>query len=237
MGANGADKLCIVAGVGPGNGTAFTRKFAAEGYRVAMLARSADRLEQLEKEVPGTKAYPCDLADGEATRQTVAAIEHDLGAPAVLVHNAAAGAFDNFMDAAPETLEFTFKINTMSLMHLGQAVVPAMLEAGRGDIIVIGNTSAWRGSANYAAFAPSKAAQRILAQSMARSLGPQGIHIAYVVIDAVIDVPWARSFNADKPDEFFARPDDIAETVYYLTQQQRSAWSFEVDLRPFGETW
>jgi NAD(P)-dependent dehydrogenase (short-subunit alcohol dehydrogenase family) len=134
-------------------------------------------------------------------------------------------------------LELTLRTNTISLLLLGQEAARDMLARGAGSIVVIGNTSAWRGVANYAAFAPSKAAQRILAQSMARSLGPQGVHVAYVVIDAVIDVPWARSLFKDKPDEYFCQPEAIAETVFHLTRQDRSAWSFEVDLRPFGEKW
>ena len=231
------EKVCVVAGVGPGNGTAFSRKFAAEGYRVAMLARSEDRLRDLEKEIPGARGYPIDLGDRDRVNETIAQIGRDLGTIDVLVHNAAAGAFNSFMEALPETLELTFRTNVMSLLHLGQAVVPQMLERGRGDIIVIGNTSAWRGSANYAAFAPTKAAQRILAQSMARSLGPQGIHVAYVVVDAMIDLPWTRKIQPDKPDDFFCQPAAIAKTVFFLTQQDRSAWSFEVDLRPFGEKW
>ena len=125
----------------------------------------------------------------------------------------------------------------LSLLHLGQAGAPGRLEAGRGAIVVIGNTSAWRGSANFAAFAPTKAAQRILAQSMARSLGPRGIHVAYVVVDAVIDVPWTRQLNPDRPDEFFCQPSDIAESVFHVARQKRSAWTFEMDLRPFGEKW
>jgi NAD(P)-dependent dehydrogenase (short-subunit alcohol dehydrogenase family) len=155
----------------------------------------------------------------------------------VLVHNAVSGHFGRFMDVTPETLEQTFRTNVLSLMHLGQALVPPMRDAGGGAIVVTGNTSAWRGSAGFAAFAPSKAAQRILAQSMARSLGPEGIHVAYVVIDAVIDVPWTRGMYATKPDEFFAQPAAIADTVFHVAHQDRSAWSFEVDLRPFGETW
>lgn len=231
------DRICVVAGVGPGNGTAFSRKFAAEGYSVAMLARSEDRLRSLEKEISGATGYAVDIGDREQVREVIAHITRDLGPVNVLVHNAAAGAFNSFMDVEPATLELTFRINVMSLLHLGQAVVPGMLEAGRGDIVVIGNTSAWRGSANFAAFAPTKAAQRILAQSMARSLGPQGIHVAYVVVDAVIDVPWTRQVNPKQPDEFFCQPEEIAESVYHLTQQKRSAWTFEMDLRPFGEKW
>jgi len=232
-----SDRVCVVAGVGPGNGTSLSRKFAAEGYRVAMLARSEDRLRSLEKEISGSTGYAVDIGDRDQVRETIARITRELGLVNVLVHNAAAGAFNSFMDAEPATLELTFRTNVMSLLHLGQAVVPDMLEAGRGDIVVIGNTSAWRGSANFAAFAPTKAAQRILAQSMARSLGPQGVHVAYVVVDAVIDVPWTRKVNPNRPDEFFSQPAEIAESVYHLTQQKRSAWTFEMDLRPFGEKW
>ena len=230
-------KVCVVAGVGPGNGTAFTRKFAGGGYRVAMLARTRERLTALEAEIPGSKGYAVDIGDAAAVKATFDRIHADLGPVDVLVHNAAAGAFTSFMETPPEMLEMTLRTNTMSLLHLGQQAAADMLKRGAGAIIVIGNTSAWLGVANYAAFAPSKAAQRILAQSMARSLGPQGVHVAYVVVDAVIDVPWARSVFSDRPDEFFCQPSAIADTVFHLAHQDRSAWSFEVDLRPFGEKW
>jgi NAD(P)-dependent dehydrogenase (short-subunit alcohol dehydrogenase family) len=112
-----------------------------------------------------------------------------------------------------------------------------MLERGGGAIVVTGNTAARRGMPAFAGFAPTKAAQRILAESMARSLGPRGIHVSYVVIDAVIDLPWTRKRMPNAPDDFFAKPDAIAETVWHLAHQEQSAWSFEVDLRPFGEKW
>ena len=232
-----AEKVCVVAGVGPGNGTAFTRKFAREGYRVAMLARSAERLEKLEADIAGSRAYPVDITDREAVGEVFARIDSDLGPVDVLVHNAAAGAFNSFTEVKPETLELCFHTNVMSLLHLGQAAVERMLERGAGAIVVIGNTSAWRGKAHYAAFAPTKAAQRILAQSMARGLGPRGIHVAYVIIDAVIDLAWTRRRMPDRPDEFYIQPGAIAETVYHVAHQDRSAWTFEVDLRPFGESW
>ena len=110
-----------------------------------------------------------------------------------------------------------------------------MLNAGRGSVIVIGATASLRGGAGTAAFAPAKAAQRSLAQSMARSLGPQGIHVGYVVVDGVIDMPRTRQLLRDRPDDFFLKPDEIADTVYHLVEQDRSAWTFELDLRPFGE--
>lgn len=235
--AHDTNKVCIVAGVGPGTGAALSRRFAADGYRVAMLARDTTRLATLEGEIAASRGYAVDVTDAARVGEVVARVAAEMGPPSVLVHNAVSGHFGEFLDVRPEALEDTFRTNVMSLLHLGQAVVPGMLAAGGGAIVVTGNTSALRGSANFAGFAPSKAAQRILAQSMARSLGPKGIHVAYVVIDAVIDVPWTRQAFASRPDEFFARPDAIADTVYHVAHQDRSAWTFDVDLRPFGEKW
>jgi NAD(P)-dependent dehydrogenase (short-subunit alcohol dehydrogenase family) len=231
------DKVCVVAGVGPGTGTALSRRFAAGGYRVAMLARDAERLAELERGIAGSRGYGVDVTDAVRVKEVVERIRSDMGTPSVLVHNAVSGHFGEFLDVTPDLLEHTFRTNVVSLLLLGQALVPHMLAGGGGAIVVTGNTAAWRGVANFAAFAPSKAAQRILAQSMARSLGPKGIHVAYVVIDAVIDVPWTRQAFASRPDEFFARPEAIADTVYHVAHQDRSAWTFEVDLRPFAEKW
>lgn len=230
-------RVCVVAGVGPGNGVAISRRFAREGYQVAMLARRGDALAKWQREIPGARGFACDVTDPRAVAETFAAIRRELGPVGVLIHNAALGAFGEFMETKPETLEATFRVNTLSLLLCGQEAARDMLAAGSGAIVVTGNTSARRGRAGFAGFAPTKAAQRILAESMARSLGPRGVHVAYVVIDAVIDVPWTRERYAGKPDEFFAKPDDIAETIWHLAHQPRSAWSFEVDLRPFGENW
>ena len=112
-----------------------------------------------------------------------------------------------------------------------------MLDAARGAIIVTGATASLRGGANTAAFAAAKAAQRSLAQSAARSLGPKGIHVAYVIVDGVIDMPTTRTLLPDQPDEFFLKPDAIAETVYHIAHQDPSAWTFEVDIRPHVEKW
>ena len=229
--------MCIVAGVGPGNGAALTRRFAAGGYQVAMLARSADRLDELRAQVANAHAFAVDVTDRPAVERTFAAIRQQLGRVDVLVHNAAAGASKEFMELDAETLERTFRVNVLSLLHCGQLAARDMLEKGSGAIVVTGNTSARRGMPRFAGFAPTKAAQRILAESMARSLGPKGVHVSYVVIDAVIDLPWTRKRMPDAPDDFFAKPEAIAETVWHLAHQDRSAWSFEVDLRPFGEKW
>jgi short-subunit dehydrogenase len=112
-----------------------------------------------------------------------------------------------------------------------------MIEAGHGPIIASGNTAALRGKSNFSSFAPTKAAQRILAESMARTLGPSGVHVAYVIIDAVIDLEWTRKALPEAPDDFFIQPADIAEEFWHIAHQPKSAWSFNVELRPFKETW
>ena len=118
-----------------------------------------------------------------------------------------------------------------------QQVIPGMKERGSGDIVFIGATASRRGGVMTAAFAPAKAAQRSLAESMARHLWPAGIHVVVVIIDGVVDLPRTREQLADKPDNFFVRPDDLADTAFALTRQKPSAWSFEVEARPFGERW
>ena len=232
-----ADRVCIVTGVGPGTGTALVRRFARDGYRVAMLARDKERLDALAGEIAGTVAFPVDVADLDALRATLAKVRAELGPPRVLLYNAVAGGFGSFDQVAATELEERFRVNVTAFLVAVQELAPAMVAAGDGAVIATGNTSALRGKASFAGFAPTKAAQRILAQSLARTLGPQGVHVAYVVIDAVIDVPWTRAFYSKAPDDFFIQPDDIADAVHHLAHQPRSAWTFDIDLRPFGENW
>jgi short-subunit dehydrogenase len=226
-----------VTGVGPGTGTAIVRRFAHGGYAVAMLARNHERLVSLERAIALTRAYPCDVTDEAQLDATLEAIRTELGAPKVLIHNAVGGAFGNFLEIDPQILNRNFQVNTMALLYLARRLAPAMVAAGEGVILATGNTSAFRGKANFAGFAPTKAAQRILAEAMARELGPKGVHVSYVMIDAVIDLEWTRKRWPDAPDDFFIKPAAIAEEVWHVAHQDRSAWSFAVELRPFGETW
>ena len=228
--------VALVTGVGPGTGSAIVRRFAGE-YRVAMLARSGERLAEIEREVPNARAFVCDVADPAALAATVARVRDEFGLPDVVVHNAVGGAFGDFLSIEPDVLARNFAVNTMALLHLGRLVAPGMIERGSGAIVCTGNTAAYRGKDFFAGFAPTKAAQRILAESMARSLGPKGIHVGYVAIDAVIDLEWTRRRNPDAPDEYFCKPDDIAAEVWHLAHQPKSAWTFDVMIRPFGETW
>jgi NADP-dependent 3-hydroxy acid dehydrogenase YdfG len=232
-----AQPVCLISGVGPGTGSALVRRFAGEGYRVAMLARNAQRLAALSEQVSSARAYVCDVSDHSQVDAAVASVEREMGAPSVLIHNAVGGAWGTFTEVEPDVLNRNFQVNTMGLLYLARRVAPAMVAAGKGAIIVTGNTSALRGRANFAGFAPTKAAQRILAEAMARDLGAKGVHVAYIVIDAVIDVPWARERFKDKPDDFFIAPAAIADEAWHVANQPRSAWSFNVEVRPFGETW
>jgi NAD(P)-dependent dehydrogenase (short-subunit alcohol dehydrogenase family) len=234
---NNTNPIAVVTGVGPGTGAALVRRFSNGGYRVAMLARNRDRLDKLEREVANAHAYACDVTDEAQLDSTVEAIRADLGTPKVLIHNAVGGAFGNFMEIDPAVLNQNFQVNTMALLYLAQRLAPAMVAAGDGAIIASGNTSALRGKANFAGFAPTKAAQRILAESIARELGPKGVHVAYVLIDAVIDLEWTRKRFPDAPDQFFIKPAAIADEVWHVAHQDRSAWSFNVEVRPFRETW
>jgi NAD(P)-dependent dehydrogenase (short-subunit alcohol dehydrogenase family) len=228
-----AKPLALITGVGPGTGSALVRRFVEGGYRVAMLARDDDRLAALAAELPDAFAVPCDVTDAAALKR---AIER-AGAPKVVVHNAVGGAFAPFMDTDPAVLQRNFDINTKALLYLAQLTTPAMVAAGEGALIVTGNTSATRGKPHFAGFAPTKAAQRILAESLARDLGPKGVHVAYLIIDAVIDVPWARELHKTKPDDFFISPKSIAAELYHLAHQPKDAWSFNAEIRPFHEPW
>jgi NAD(P)-dependent dehydrogenase (short-subunit alcohol dehydrogenase family) len=229
--------VCVITGVGPATGSALVRRFAAGGYAVAMLARDADRLGDLAKSVPDTHAFPCDVSDQAKVDAAITDVEQKLGAPEVLVHNAVGGAFGSFMEIDPQVLNRNFQVNTMGLLYLSRRMAPAMLARGKGAIVVTGNTSALRGRANFAGFAPTKAAQRILSEAMARDLGPKGVHVAYIIIDAVIDTPMQRSRMKDRADDFFIKPSAIADECFHVAHQDRSAWSFLVEIRPFHEPW
>jgi NAD(P)-dependent dehydrogenase (short-subunit alcohol dehydrogenase family) len=229
--------LAIVTGVGPGTGSALVRRFASGGFQVAMLARNHSRLNALAAEVSDSIAVPCDVADQAALQDALTQIVERFGVPSVVIHNAVGGSFGKFQDIDPQVLEHNFQINVMALLHLARFLAPEMIKAGGGALIVTGNTSALRGKPHFAGFAPTKAAQRILAESIARDLGPQGLHVAYLIIDAVIDVPWTRDRFKEASDDFFIKPAAIANEVWHLAHQDKSAWSFLSEVRPYSETW
>lgn len=232
--------VCLVTGVGPAKGTGgeIARRFADGGYNVAMLARNAENLKELENEIEAATAFPCDVGDLDALVDTIGKVREELGNPEVVIHNALRSVRGSILELDPDDLERNFRVNTTALLYLARETIPAMLQDGRGSILVTGNTSATRGKTNWGFFASTKAAQRILAESIAREFGPKGIHTAYFIIDASIDTPRTRPILAPgKPDDFFAKPAAIAEEMFRVAHQDRSTWSFAVELRPFGEVW
>jgi NAD(P)-dependent dehydrogenase (short-subunit alcohol dehydrogenase family) len=229
--------VCAVVGVGPGNGAALARRFAAEGYAVALLARNLEFSIVLEAELEGSRAYACDVSEAAAVKTTFAAIRAELGDVDVLVFNAGGGTWGSVEDITPETFEDAWRVNALGALLVSQEVIPAMKRAGAGALIFIGAKASMRGMPMTAAFAPAKAAQRILAESMAKSLGPAGIHVALLVLDGVVDLPRTRARTPDKADDFFIKPADVADSAFWLVRQPRSVWSFLVEARPFGEKW
>jgi len=234
-------KVALVTGSGTGIGAAMVKVFAREGAHVVVSGDHEESLAATTAEIRAAggscETRVCDVTDEAAVEKTLDAVRADHGTPKVLVHNAVGGAFGNFLEIDPEVLNRNFQVNTMALLHLARRLAPAMIAAGEGAIITTGNTSAIRGKAGFAGFAPTKAAQRILAESIAREVGPKGVHVSYVMIDAVIDLEWTRQMFPNASDEFFIKPAAIAEEVWHVAHQDRSAWSFNVELRPFRETW
>ena len=229
--------LCVVAGVGPGNGLACAQRFTTAGYQTAILARDANRLAGYAEAHDDMHAFGCDLARPDSITATFKDIQSELGVPDVVIYNAGSGMFGPALDTPLEDFEIAWRINALGLLAVAQAATPAMIENGGGCLLVTGATASLRGGANFAAFSSAKGAQRNLTQSLARSLGSRGIHVALVVIDGVIDIPRTREMMPDKPDEFFLQPGAIAEVFYQLSQQDKSAWTFEIDVRPSGENW
>lgn len=230
-------KVVVVAGVGPGNGAALARRFAVDGAAVAMLARSKERADALAAEIDGARGYACDVGDATSVQACFAAIRDELGEVGTLLFNAGTGVFADVEHITAEQFEASWRVNALGLFLCSREVIPAMKAAGDGSIVVIGATASRRGGKATAAFAPAKAAQRGLAESMARSLWPAGIHVALIIVDGAVDLPGTREKLPDKPDDFFVAPDGVAEIAWDLAHQSRRAWSFEVEARPFGESW
>lgn len=225
--------VCAIIGIGPGNGASFARKFDSEGFAIALLSRSTDYSSKLARELGEVRAYACDASEPAAVVSAFDQVKADLGEVNTLIYNAGSGSWKSVEEITPDEFELGWRINTLGALVSSQQVIPAMKKASTGNIIFVGATASLRGVPMTAGFAPAKAAQRILAQSMARHLWPHGIHVAVMIIDGGIRSPdMPRSDGADKLE-----PDDIAEVAHYLTTQPESAWSFEVDVRPMLEKW
>jgi NAD(P)-dependent dehydrogenase (short-subunit alcohol dehydrogenase family) len=231
--------VAAVVGVGPGLGSAVARRFAREGFAVALMARTEESLEGAQRgiESGGGRALPVpvDATDPGSVAQAFGQVRSELGDPEVLVYNAGAFQPGGILEVDPERFDFCFKANCAGAFYAAREVLPAMVEAGRGTIILTGATASLRGSARFAALAVGKFGLRALAQSMAREFGPQGVHVAHAVIDGQIDTPRVREMQPDREAHTMLSPGAIAETYWQLHCQDPTAWTLELDLRPAVE--
>ena len=232
-----ASPVNVVVGVGPGNGMALARRFSGEGRRVALLARRGDKLEEFAASLPGSVPIVCDVSKLDDIARAFADVRERMGPVSSLLYNAGSANWGDADSLAPEDLDSGFAINARGLFACVKQVLPDMRAAGAGVIGVIGATAALRGKPKTLAFAAGKAAQRSVAQSLARQLGPEGIHVFYLVVDGMVNLARTREAMPDRPDEDFLEPEHIAEVAWSVAQQPRSAWTFELDVRPFKETW
>jgi NADP-dependent 3-hydroxy acid dehydrogenase YdfG len=229
--------VCVILGVGPGNGTAIARRFDAAGYALALCARRGTEMVAAAARFSDARGYACDVTDAASIDSAIDAIRRGLGPVDTLIYNAGSGKWGDLDALGPDDLRACLEVNATGLFAAAKAVVADMRKAGRGVIVVVGAGAALRGRPGTIAFAAGKAAQRSVAQSLARQLGPENIHVAYVVLDGVVDLETTRARMADKPAEFFLSSAGVAEAVFALAVQDRQAWTFELDLRPFGESW
>lgn len=224
------EPVAVVVGAGPGNGAALAARFSGAGYAVAVLSRQHRTLEPLKQQVPDAQAFTCDVADPNSVADTFERIRVELGQVDTLLFNAGSGVFKDFADTSVQEFEDSWRVNALGAFLCAQQVLPHMRDAGSGNIVFIGATASRRGGAKTSAFASAKAAQRSLAESLARSFWPEGIHVSLIVVDGKIG-------TASKTAPGLLNPAAIAETAYQLCQQDRSAWSFEVEARPSVERW
>jgi NAD(P)-dependent dehydrogenase (short-subunit alcohol dehydrogenase family) len=230
--------VAVVIGVGPGLGAALVRRFAAT-YAVAMLARNADYLKALGDEVRKSGATvwasSCDVSDAAQIAEAFRGVRKELGEPEVLLYNAGSGKFGSIAEVTHEQYEADWRVNSFGAFVAAKEVAPGMITRGHGTMLFTGATAGVKAGAKSVSFGPAKFAMRGLAQSLARDLGPRGIHVAWINVDGSIDIPGARGLKPSLKDGDFLKPEAIAETYWHLAHQDPSAWTMELEVRPFKE--
>ncbi|MDE2486597.1 MAG: SDR family oxidoreductase [Alphaproteobacteria bacterium] len=243
----GGRVACLVVGVGDGLGTALARAFAAEGYAVCMTRR-ARHLDELQKTAEAIRAdggeahaFGVDARSEDEMQALFARIEQDVGPLEVVVFNIGANVRFGIRETTARVFTKVWEMACFAGFLTGREAARVMVPRGRGTILFTGATASVRGRDGFAAFASAKHGLRAVAQAMARELGPQGIHVAHVVIDGAIDGVFIRS-NRNDVDELLERdavlkPEAVAQSFVAVHRQPRSAWTHELDLRPWSETW
>jgi NAD(P)-dependent dehydrogenase (short-subunit alcohol dehydrogenase family) len=223
-------EIALIVGVGEGLSASLARLCAADGMTVALAARTADKCARLAAEIGG-RAYPCDASDASAVEGLFAAVTEDLGTPHLVAYNPSYRTRGPIAELDPQEVEKTLRVTAFGGFLVGQAAARGMLEAGRGSILFTGASASVKGYPRSAPFAMGKFALRGLAQSMARELAPSNIHVAHFIIDGGIDKP-GRAAGDERGADGRLQPDAIAQAYLGVHRQHRSAWTWEVALRP-----
>jgi NAD(P)-dependent dehydrogenase (short-subunit alcohol dehydrogenase family) len=204
-----------------------------------MLARKADYLKSLAAELRKSGAsaldLPCDVSNHAQMTEAFRAIRKELGEPEVLLYNAGSGTFGTITEITSEQYEADWRVNAFGAFVAAKEVAPAMIARGRGTMLFTGATAGVKAGAKSVSFGPAKFAMRGLAQSLARDLGPRGIHVAWINVDGSIDIPGARGLKPSLKDADFLKPEAVAESYWHLAHQDPSAWTMELEVRPFKE--
>ena len=233
-------KVAAILGVGPGLGAAVARRFARGGFALALMARKEESVAGVREEIEGNGGAAlyasADATDPASVEVAFGQVRDKIGDPEVFVYNAGAFQMGGVLEVDSRRFDECFKANCAGAFYAAQQVLPAMIESGRGTILFTGATASLRGSARFSALAVGKFGLRALAQSMAREFGPQGIHVAHVIIDGQIDTPRMREMSPDREYHTMLSPDAIAETYWQLHTQDRTAWTLELDVRPAVES-
>ena len=226
-------QTAVIAGVGPGLGESLARKFVDEGCQVGLFARSTDYLDELSAEL-GEQAIgvPTDITDEERVEAAFEAVREAFGGVDILVNHASGAAWKGVRNISPEEFEQAWRVSAQGALLCSQQAIADMNDGG--TIIFTGATSAVRGRDGAVGFSAAKFAVRGMAESMARELGPEGIHVAHVVIDGQIATPTMRQ-QSDRAEDSLLDPDEIADSYWHLVEQDRTSWTLELDLRPYVE--
>ena len=239
------NKVALVIGAGDATGGAIARRFAREGFTACITRRNADKLAplvaQIEAEGGKARAFGSDARKEDQMTALVFEIERDIGPIEVAVFNIGGNVRFPIRETTSRVYFKVWEMCAFAGFLMGREVAKAMVPRGRGTILFTGATASVRGGSGFSAFSGGKHALRALAQSMARELGPQGIHVAHVIIDGAIDTQFIQTMFPEryklKEQDGILNPEAIAEAYWQLYLQQRSAWTHEMDLRPWLETW
>ena len=232
------NEIALVVGVGGGLGAALGRCFAGAGMGVALAARREEAVEGIAGGIApegAARAYAADATDEAAVAGLFAAVRGDLGEPDLVVYNAGAFMRQGILEASAKDFEHCWRVGCLGAFLVGREAARGMAARGSGTIIFTGATASLRGGASFFNLAVGKFGERALAQSMARELGPKGVHVAHVVIDGQIDGPHHADLAKERGPDALLAPDAIAEAYLGLHRQHRSAWTHEIDLRPWVE--